>query len=125
VGFGASDYGKLIELSGGIRTFNEQLEDKGELSAIREQVGNAHRIIFLGFHFHHQNMELLKASGPGRGGMVHSYATALDRSEADKTWIDSQIRQLLSERSGSWNIYVERDCDCKRLFKDYGATWLR
>jgi hypothetical protein len=125
VGFGASDYGELIELSREIRTFNEQLEDKGELSAIREQVGNAHRIIFLGFHFHHQNMELLMASGPGRGGMVHSYATALDRSEADKTWIDSQIRQLLSERSGSWNIYVERDCDCKRLFKDYGATWLR
>jgi hypothetical protein len=123
--FGATNYSEFVELSEEIRTFNEQLEDKGELGSIREQVGNAHRIVFLGFHFHHQNMELLKASGPGRGGIVNSYATALDRSQADKDLIDGQLRQMLSDRGGSWNVHVERDRDCKGLFKDYSATWLR
>jgi hypothetical protein len=125
VGFGATDYGDLVELSGEIRTFNEQMDDEVELRAIREQVGNAQMIIFLGFHFHHQNMELLKAAGPGRGGIVNSYATAFDRSEADQNFIDGQIRRLLNDRGGSWNIYVDRNCDCKRLFKDYSAIWLR
>jgi hypothetical protein len=38
VGFGAKDYGELVELSAEIRTFNEQLEDKKELRAIRGQL---------------------------------------------------------------------------------------
>jgi hypothetical protein len=70
-------------------------------------------------------MELLKASGPGRGGIVNSYATALDRSLADKDLIDRQIREMLSERGGSWNVHAEIHCDCKGLFRDYSATWLR
>jgi hypothetical protein len=125
VGFGATDYGELVELSGEIRTFNEQLEDKGELSAIREQVGNAQRIVFLGFHFHHQNLELLKASGPNRGNTVTLYATALDRSRADHDLIDGQLRAMLSGRGGGWNISIALNKDCKGLFKDYSATWLR
>ncbi|HEX5212790.1 MAG TPA: hypothetical protein VFW22_13780, partial [Pseudolabrys sp.] len=125
VSFGFTDCRELVELSSEIRTFNEQLEDKGDLSAIREQVGSARRIVFLGFHFHTQNMELLKASGPGRGGIVDAYATALDRSLADKILLDTQIRHMLSDRGGSWNVFVERDRDCKGLFKDYSATWLR
>jgi hypothetical protein len=125
VDFGVTDYGELVGLSGEIRTFNEQLEDKEEFVAIREHVGNANRVVFLGFHFHHQNMELLKASGPGRGGIVNSYVTALDRSEADKNLIDGLIRNMLSDRGGSWNVHVERNRDCKGLFKDYSATWLR
>jgi hypothetical protein len=112
VDFGASACGELVELSGEIRTLNEQLEDEREPSEIRKHVGDALRIIFLGFHFHHQNMELLKASGPGRGGIVNSYATAFARSQADKNLIDRQIHQLLSERAVSSNVFVEGS-DCR------------
>lgn len=125
VDFGATDYGEVVELSEEIRTFNEQLEDTRELETLRKYVGDAQRIVFLGFHFHHQNMELLKASGPSRGGIVNLYATALDRSEADKNLLDKQIREMLSARGGSWNVHVELKRDCKGLFKDYSATWLR
>ena len=125
VGFGVTDYAELVELSGEIRTFNEQLEDKDELAAVRQQVRNANRIVFLGFHFHHQNMDLLKTSGPPAGGIVNVYATALDRSDADKRKIAGQIHQMLADRGGNCNSHVERDRDCKGLFKDYSATWLR
>jgi hypothetical protein len=124
VNFGVTDYGDIIGLSGQIRTFNEQMEDKQELSAIQQHVANAHRIVFLGFHFHAQNMELLKAPGPNRGGIVNVYATAFERSNADAQLIERQIRQMLAERSGSANVYVEKR-NCKGLFSDYTATWLR
>jgi hypothetical protein len=125
VDFGVTDYGDIVGLAEEIRTYNEQLAEESELKTLREEVGKAERIVFLGFHFHSQNMELLKASGPGRGGTVNSYATAVDRSEADKTLLNKQIRDMLADRGGSWNVFVERDCNCKKLFKDYGATWLR
>ena len=124
VEFGDTDYRDLVELSGQIRTFNEQMADKQELNEIRQRVAQAQRIVFLGFHFHNQNMELLKASGPGLGGTVFSYATAFDRSDADVRLIDSQIRHMLADRGGTWIVEVEKR-DCKGLFKDYGATWLR
>jgi len=125
VGFGVTDYGELVELSAEIRTFNEQLDDEADLRIIREEVAEAQRFVFLGFHFHHQNMDLLKASGPGRGGIVNTYATALDRSAADHVLIDGQIRAMLANRGGTWNVFVERAVDCKGLFGDYRATWLR
>jgi hypothetical protein len=124
VNFGDTGYGDIVGLSGQIRTFNEQMEDKVELDAIRQRVANAGRIVFLGFHFHNQNMELLKASGPARGDRVHAYATAYDRSNADVTLIDEQIRHMLADRGGHRDIHVEKR-DCKGLFKDYTATWLR
>ncbi len=124
VGFGVTDYGDIAGLSQEIRTFNERIEEGGDLKSMREEVAAANRIVFLGFHFHPQNMELLKAAAPARGGIVDSYATAKDRSEADKTLLDNKIRTMLQDRGGSWNVHVERDCDCKKLFKDYAATWL-
>ena len=125
VGFGDVDYEDLIGVANEIRTFNEQIEEGEELKIIREKIASAQRIVFLGFHFHSQNMELLKATGPGRGGIVNSYATAYDRSEADKALLDRVIRKMLEERGGTWNVNIERAADCKKLFKDYGSTWLR
>jgi len=73
VNFGGTDYGDIVGLSGQIRTFNEQMEDKVQLDEIRQRVADAKRIVFLGFHFHNQNMELLKAPGPNRGDIVNAY----------------------------------------------------
>lgn len=124
VSFGVADYGDMIGLSEQIRTFNEQMEDRQELAEIRRRVAEAQRIIFLGFHFHTQNMELLNATPPARGGTVFAYATAFDRSAADRILIDEQIRRMLAGRGGTWDVHAQ-DQDCKGLFKDYGATWLR
>jgi len=90
VNFGGTDYGDIVGLSGQIRTFNEQMEDKVQLDEIRQRVADAKRIVFLGFHFHNQNMELLKAPGPNRGDIVNAYTTAYDRSNADVALIDGR-----------------------------------
>lgn len=98
VGFGVVDYGDMAGLSQEIRTFNEKIEEGGDLKSMRDEVSAANRIVFLGFHFHPQNMELLKATPPARGSTVHIYATAKDRSQADKVLLDGKIRTLLQER---------------------------
>ena len=124
VDFRVSDYGDLLRLAEHIRTFDEQIEDGIELQILREIVASASRLIFLGFHFHRQYMQLMAASPPGRGGIVNVYATALGRSEPDQVLIDKQIRKMLHARGGTWNVSIERAADCKKLFKDYGATWI-
>ncbi len=75
VGFGVTDYGDMVGLSAEINTFNEKLEEGEELNEMRQKISEAEQIVFLGFHFHSQNMALLQAAGPGRGGSVHAYAS--------------------------------------------------
>ena len=122
VQFGAN-YGELHSLSEKIRTFNEQIEEGEELRAMRDEVAKARRIIFLGFHFHQQNMELLKPPSPKRG-TASVYATALDRSDADTQIIERQIRDTLRECGGVGRLNISRNLDCKGLFKEYGMTLL-
>lgn len=123
VTFGA-DYGDLIGASKEIRTFNEKIEEGTGLNDMREELSKAVRIVFLGFHFHPQNMELLLTVPPARGGAVDVYATALERSAADRLIIEGRIRAMLGPRGGSWNVVIDRGLDCKGLLRDYGATLL-
>lgn len=92
---------------------------------MRQKISEAEQIVFLGFHFHSQNMALLQAAGPARGGGVHAYATAFERSEADKLIIDGDIRAMLAPRGGSWTVFVERALDCQGLLQDYTSTLMR
>ena len=125
VGFGVTDYGELVGLSSEIRTFNEQVEEGDELEAMREEVARAERIVFLGFHFHQQNMDLLKAKGPKRGNSTGVYATAVQRSGPDVNIIGKQIEQMLDERGRPVHLAVHSELDCKGLFKNYSTSFLQ
>ena len=118
------NYENVARLSEQIKTFNEQLEDNGELQDIRTRISEAKRIIFLGFHFHRQNMVLLHANGPIRDEPVNVYAAGIDRSASDQHIIDGDIRRMLSERGSQWNVQVN-DLDCKGLFKYFGTAFAR
>ena len=50
------------ELANGIRTFNEQVEDEELIRSVHEEIEKCDRAIFLGFHFHKQNTDLLTPS---------------------------------------------------------------
>jgi hypothetical protein len=85
----------------------------------------AQRIVYLGFHFHDQNVEILRSQEPARGGTVNSYATAFKRSTPEIQIIDEQIRAGLGKRGGSWNVYIAKDVDCAGLFREYGTAFAR
>jgi hypothetical protein len=116
---GEADEFRLLKCSSRIRTFNEEVEDKVKIGEIQNAVANAKRVIFLGFHFHPQNMELIKPP-VASAAKQEAYGTVLHRSGADSKLIEEQISKL-----GRF----ERRCymlgrDCAGLFSEFGTTWL-
>jgi hypothetical protein len=96
VPYGAKlDEAALIQATGRIRTFTEQIEDENSLTAIRESVGRAETLVFLGFGFHPQNMELL---GDDFGSNVRrAFATSYGCSKGDIEVFIRQIRTMLRD----------------------------
>jgi hypothetical protein len=60
VPFGAKPEPKqLVASASHIRTFNEELRDETQIRMLKQWIGQAQDVVFLGFGFHRQNMELL------------------------------------------------------------------
>jgi hypothetical protein len=121
VGFGVADYGDIWGLSQEIFTYNEQINDADSLSEIRRAIINADRIIFLGFHFHQQNMDLLQTEKAG--AWVNVYATAIGRAQPEVQIIEHQIATMLRpERPRDVAVLQMR---CTDILHQYGTTLLR
>lgn len=52
----------LLQISFGIKTYSEQIDDPSILDDIRSTIVNSRRVVFLGFGFHTQNMKILYPS---------------------------------------------------------------
>ncbi|WP_029084707.1 hypothetical protein [Bradyrhizobium sp. th.b2] len=80
--FGAAPQQDLWDRIGRIRTFTESevLHDGGALS---KALSNAQMILFLGFGFHPQNLELLSLGGPHPNAHVKVLATTFGVHEAN------------------------------------------
>jgi hypothetical protein len=121
---GVRKYGEgLAELSDEIHTYTEQLDDNAELSAIRTQVAEAEVIIFLGFHFHRQNMDLLNITKLAKLESTVVYGTTYGRSGPDIAVITERIYTTLKSRNAF--LTLDGKFNCKELFSEYGATFSR
>jgi hypothetical protein len=116
---------QLVNLWSQITTFNEEISDTQLLAKLADKVSNADRIVFLGCHFHDQNMKLLRAALPARGGNVAIYATAIGRSLSALGEIENQLREMLLPRGGNWDIRMNPNWDCGKLFREFDTTWSR
>ncbi len=121
--FGAiPDSQKLLDLAKNIKTFAEGTDpSSSEILEIREHMKKAKRVVFLGFAFHEQNMQLIdpgpsKNSSPYRND-IRCYATTLDRSESDKNIIEGRIINLYRAKIPVTMI----NKSCSEFFKDF---WL-
>lgn len=121
---GAGPYSDLATLSGQIRTYNEEVDDKQKIGEIRQAVAKAKIIVFLGFHFHKQNVELLspEADQPPVTGTAVVYATQIKRSSADIGVIDAQrIPQILHGRVVLPSSSYTTQRSCQEFFRDFGG----
>jgi hypothetical protein len=123
--FGAEvdEFGRLLlKSSSRIRTFNEEIKDRTKIEEIRNAISVANRVIFLGFHFHQQNMDLIKpAIAPSvTADIPMAYAPAFHRSSSDLRIIETQIVRL---RTFS-GVRVDKSWDCAGIFREFGTTWL-
>ena len=120
VEFGDHNPQNLADVSQQIRTFTERVEEGTELEAIKSSISKADRIVFLGFAFHRQNVELLATRVQGHAEIV---ATALGISKSDKSVIEDELERAFAF-DGIFNedriVLAETTCD--QFFRDYGRT---
>jgi hypothetical protein len=83
------DHERLFSISTGIYTFTEQI-DQAEIQPVMDK---ARMVVFLGFGFHQQNLNLLRVTGgqPWR----RAYATALGMQEENKPTMKAAISSVV------------------------------
>jgi hypothetical protein len=123
VAFGVKDYGDIAGLSEEIKTFNEQIEDEVLLAGVRGTLNQAERIVFLGFHFHKQNMDLLTVTNESGTVRPHVFATTIGRSGPEQSMITERVSKVTGVNRPPKSIELLA-LGCKDLFKRYASTWM-
>jgi hypothetical protein len=100
VGNAKVPYGKvtidtLAVAAGNLRTFTEQIEDETQLAGMYAALSSAEQIVFLGFSYLPQNMELLTRGVAA--GAREILGTSLGLSEQDQELVTRQLDVLLVE----------------------------
>jgi hypothetical protein len=100
-----------------LRTFTEQIEDGEELTAMRQSLSEADRVVFLGFGYHRQNMALL--SERVEGSASHVYGTAMGLSEADKSVVTAQLGPFFRPSLRNLKDPVLPSLGCVQFINEY------
>jgi hypothetical protein len=120
VEFGGGDPNQLAAIAQQVRTFTERVEEGDELESMKVAVANADRIIFLGFAFHRQNVELLAQKVQSHTEIV---GTTLGISESDKSVIDTELTNAFGLENHFGKSEVElANSTCHQFFKEYWRT---
>jgi hypothetical protein len=136
-------------LGRGIKTYTERVEEEKTLDKIHQGINQADAIVFLGFAFHKQNMELLFKSLVKARKTRYIFATAKGMSDADKSVVEDQLLELFphldnmdeeeeAEEPDEWgsiprsptyytptvtdHIRIENKLVCSELFEHYAKS---
>ena len=120
VDFGESLPQRLVDAAQRVRTFSERLEEGDALDEMRAAIREADRIIFLGFAFHRQNVELLADRMQDHSEIV---STAYQISESDKSIIVEELRKAFVHEPVDYGSRIQlADMTCAEFFKEFGRT---
>jgi hypothetical protein len=120
VGFGEGGPQQLAEVVQQVRTFTERVEEGTELAAMRDAIASADRIVFLGFAFHRQNVELLAQQVQDHTEVL---ATAYGISKSDKSVIENVLSKAFQFEGILNDSRIElADMKCNDFFKEYWRT---
>ena len=110
----------LMRLAEQIKTFTEGTNpEASDIVKIRRQVATTDTLVFLGFAYHRQNLELLqRPTGYKNDGerAFKCYGTAFGISEADLNEIESEIRELCGL---PLFFNLDTNLTCSELFNTY------
>ena len=113
----------LIRLAEQIKTFTEGTNPKAsDILEIRRQVATADILVFLGFAYHKQNLELLKRPdniGDNEKSATNCYGTTVGISGAD---LDVITAELEARCNAAMFRNEDRNLTCRDLFDTYRRT---
>ncbi|KGT77321.1 hypothetical protein MA20_22270 [Bradyrhizobium japonicum] len=147
VPFGGREYGGLdyVELSKQIKTYTERVEEESTLFSMHNAIRDADCIVFLGFAYHSQNMDLLFDKHAPPRKTVPIFGTALGMSKSDASEVSSFLMDMfpeydpddeLEDEPGAFgmviprplpfkmnnHVAIEREMDCGKLFDSYSKS---
>jgi hypothetical protein len=100
--FGDDRSGRIARTHGRIQTFTERATPYETIEVVRKAVAQAQTLIFLGFAFHPQNMELLRSKNSEAQSQVREiYGTSVGMSEDDCSTIENQLVRRFRAKNSS------------------------
>ena len=117
--FGAK-HADLRSVARNIRTFTEQIEDKDHLAEMRAKLSKANRIVFLGFGYLSQNMELLTVDTIGHASQV--LGTSYGLSEPDNELVTNQLSEFFHENYRSHKSARLSSVKCAQFIRENFRT---
>ena len=107
----------LVKIAAQIKTFTEGTDpNASNVEKIRNHVKTADRLVFLGFAYHRQNLELLRLSNQRTKRAIRCYGTTFGISDADLEEIMSELQDLC----GAWLVRnEEKNLTCGDFFNTY------
>lgn len=110
---------KLVALSKGILTYSEKNDQEELYKEIREVIFQATNVIFLGFGFHDQNMDLIKQkTNAVSNNHRNVFSTMLGLSDNDQLRLELDLKDLVKvNRLIELNFYKENQ-GCFQFFQN-------
>lgn len=126
--FGTVNFGgkpntdQLISIADGLKTFTEGTDaEHSDIIEIRSTIRSAERVVFLGFAFAEQNLELLYGEHkPAAAISSPVYATAYGISESDVQVIKEELHDISGHPPN--NIRIHNDFTCTDLLREYSRS---
>ena len=117
INFGADIHeNKLMELVREIKTFTEETgQNSSDILGIRNHMYTASEVVFLGFAFHKQNMQLITPCDPKGNKRRLCFASTMGISDSAQTIIEAQIKGLYK-----WApVVFMKKTSCSDFFAEY------
>ncbi|MFT3807558.1 hypothetical protein [Arenimonas sp.] len=110
----------LLQVSERIKTFTERIDEGDQLESMKMLVQKAQTVVFLGFSFQAQNMDLLSVTDKSSADRV--FSTAYGFSNSDCAVISSEVRRALMKHDGELSVELRNTLKCVDLFGEYSKS---
>ena len=122
VRFGDGMGADLLSISKEIKIFTERMDDKEKLDEIKNAVSDSEILVFLGFAYHEQNLDLIKPHNYSRTRRIFGTATGI--SSIDQNTIKRDLRSMIKhEAEDITNLDIKiLEVTCEGFFEKVSRT---
>lgn len=112
ISYGADpDVNDLLKLYEKIKTFTEGSDpNKSEIVALKREIINCSRLVFLGFAFHPLNMKILSSNDKNPSNVARIYATTSGISDSDLKFVENSIKNSFPNKMIANPIFLDKYC---------------
>ncbi|MAL40612.1 hypothetical protein [Thalassospira sp.] len=116
--YGSYGQKNLLDIVPNIQTYTESLRDPALLDMAHNDLGQAENVVFLGFAFHKQNMELLNTRMENRP--IRVFSSSFGVSSADCKQIQLDLIKQFKRPPEHVPFFMGNQLKCSEVFLEFG-----